>query len=71
MRSTVRAALDELTLTLRDVAMRLRASYPAVRSWRAGSRTPGLAARRRLVRLLRAQARRLRRLADRLARADR
>lgn len=68
--NSVQQALDALTLTLPELAARLRAGYPAVRSWRFGNRHPGPALRRRLARLCQIQAGRLLRLAARLERED-
>lgn len=60
----VMLALDLGTPTLKDVAREAGISYPAVRAYRAGQRTPSPDVRRRLAAALRKFSARLRKAAD-------
>ncbi len=61
-------ALDTATPTLRDLAARTKVSYHAVRQYRLGARAPSPRILRQLARVLRDQAARITKAAQRLER---
>jgi hypothetical protein len=64
----VSKVLDLLTPTQRDVARWIGTSYPTVRAYAIGARTPPAAVRRKLARALRDHAKALEKAADTLER---
>ncbi len=59
-------ALAAATPTLRQIAARVGVSYASTRAWRTGARIPRPRGRRRLATVLRKQADRLNKMADRV-----
>ncbi len=59
-------ALAAATPTLRDVAARVGVSYASARAWRTGARIPRPKGGRRLAVVLRQQADKLNKMADRV-----
>ncbi|MFB3111131.1 MAG: hypothetical protein ACE10G_03775 [Gemmatimonadales bacterium] len=59
-------ALAAATPTLRQIAARVGVSYASTRAWRIGARIPRPRGRRRLVVVLRKQADKLNKMADRV-----
>ncbi len=59
-------ALAAATPTLRDVAARVGVSYASARAWRTGARIPRPIGHRRLAAVLRKQADKLHKMADRV-----
>ena len=59
-------ALAAATPTLRQIATRVGVSYASTRAWRTGARIPRPRGRRRLVVVLRKQADKLNKMADRV-----
>ena len=59
-------ALAAATPTLRHIAARVGVSYASVRAWRTGARIPRPKGGRRLAAVLRRQAAKLSKLADRV-----
>ncbi len=59
-------ALAEATPTLRDVAARVGVSYASARAWRTGARIPRPKGHRRLAAVLRRQADKLNKMADKV-----
>ena len=64
--NVVSEALAAATPTLRDVAARVGVSYASARAWRTGARIPRPKGHRRLAAVLRKQADKLNRMADRV-----
>lgn len=64
--NVVSEALAAATPTLRDVAARVGVSYASARAWRTGARIPRPRGRRRLAAVLRRQADKLNKMADRV-----
>ncbi len=64
--NVVSEALAVATPTLRDVAARVGVSYASARAWRAGARIPRPKGHRRLAVVLRKQADKLNKMADRV-----
>jgi len=71
LRPVLVTALKSATPSLRQIARRAGVSYPAVRMYVRGHRTPAPAVVQRLARALRAQGKRLAKLADKLESASR
>ena len=59
-------ALAAATPTLRQIAARVGVSYASTRAWRTGARIPRPRGRRRLAVVLRKQADKLNKMADRV-----
>lgn len=59
-------ALAAATPTLRQIAARVGVSYASARAWRTGARIPRPRGRRRLATVLRKQADKLNKMADRV-----
>ncbi len=59
-------ALTVATPTLRQIAARVGVSYASARAWRTGARIPRPRGRRRLAGVLRKQADKLNKMADRV-----
>ena len=59
-------ALAAATPTLRQIAARVGVSYASARAWRTGARIPRPRGRRRLAGVLRKQADKLNKMADRV-----
>ena len=59
-------ALAAATPTLRHIAARVGVSYASTRAWRTGARIPRPRGRRRLAAVLRRQADKLNKMADRV-----
>ncbi len=59
-------ALAAATPTLRQIAARVGVSYASTRAWRTGARIPRPRGRRRLATVLRKQADKLNKMADRV-----
>ncbi len=64
--NVVSEALAAATPTLRDVAARVGVSYASARAWRTGARIPRPKGHRRLAAVLRKQADKLNKMADRV-----
>ncbi len=64
--NVVPEALAAATPTLRDVAARVGVSYASARAWRTGARMPMPKGGRRLAAVLRKQAEKLNKMADRV-----
>ncbi len=64
--NVVSEALAVATPTLRDVAARVGVSYASARAWRTGARIPRPKGHRRLAAVLRKQADKLNKMADKV-----
>ncbi len=64
--NVVSEALAAATPTLRDVAARVGVSYASARAWRTGARIPKSKGHRRLAAVLRKQADKLNKMADKV-----
>lgn len=64
--NVVSEALAAATPTLRDVAARVGVSYASARAWRTGARIPRAKGHRRLAAVLRKQADKLNKMADKV-----
>ncbi len=64
--SVVPEALAIATPTLRDMAARVGVSYASARAWRTGARIPRPKGHRRLAAVLRKQADKLNKMADKV-----